>query len=185
MLLLVVVQRRRRRRRRGRRRRVPRLQPARDVAQRAAGRAHLDDLELHPSARRGNGGGRALRRRPAAAPSRRDRAAFIGGRGSRPLWLSPSPLSFSAFPLQIEAGGRAAFAFGGSVDRSRVLAGDWWGGSNEASEVGEERRRGKQGECGKKGRGRLFERSGGGGGLATAAWPGRPGPAALLDLHLL
>jgi hypothetical protein len=58
-------QRRRRRRRRWwRRRSVPLLQRALDVPQRAAGRAHLDDLELHPPARCGSG---RRRRREATA----------------------------------------------------------------------------------------------------------------------
>jgi hypothetical protein len=60
-------QRRRRRRRRWwRRRSVPLLQRALDVPQRAAGRAHLDDLELHPPARCGSGRRRRWRRRREA-----------------------------------------------------------------------------------------------------------------------
>jgi hypothetical protein len=74
-------QRRRRRRRRWwRRRSVPLLQRALDVPQRAAGRAHLDDLELHPPARCGSG--RRRRRREATAAA----AAASGIAIARLLW---------------------------------------------------------------------------------------------------
>jgi hypothetical protein len=124
---------------------------ARDVLQRAAGRAHLDDLQLHRSARHGAGEEEDEEANAAAGPAfsnaiaNRDHSVFIS---SLWLWGSPSPLSFTAFFCSGRRSRRAAFAFWRSI-ACVWGAGDWWGWSRGRRGTQEA----KQGECGKGGGG--------------------------------